>query len=368
MSKILSLVPYKFLPPTSGGHWGILFVEKLLSTYNKVTTVTVAANEVKPGQWPFTLKNVLTNSRSRYIPYWLTRQLRQLSQSERPDYLFCHHHYLFPAVHYVARKQKVPLYIRSHNIESERFRTVGKWWWKLMWHFEKRAYRHADQVFFVTEDDAAWAVAHYGLPKDKAVVMPFLCDFDQVQTTDKDKLAVAREHGLNPDVPWFLFMGVLNYYPNEAAVKVIVEALYPLFKAQLPDFEIIICGKHLNETLQEQIAAIPQIKYLGFVPDLNPILQHSSVMINPVTAGGGVKTKVIESLSWDLTVVSAATGAVGIEKQYCGQKLKIVPDTDWEGFARAAIHAASVEAHIPDAFFEYYYLKNVANRLQKYFV
>lgn len=368
MSRILSIAPYKFLPPTSGGAWAVIWAEKMLSEYNEVTTITIKDNDMKDaGKWPFSVKNVLPDSRSRYIPYFIVRQLQQLCKRYQPDYLFCHHHYLFPAARYVADKLGIPLYIRSHNIESERFRTIGKWWWPLMRKFEQQSYHKADRVFFITEEDAAWAITNYGLSKEKAFIMPFPCDFDTVQTTDKDKLTAARENGLNPDLPWFLFMGVLDYVPNEKAVEHIINKLYPILKSKMPDFEIIICGKNLNEGLQEQIAKLPGIHYLGFVPDLNPILQHSSVMLNPVTSGGGVKTKVIESLSWNLTVVSARTGAVGVEQRYCGEKLIVVEDGDWEAMADKAIEASLTATHIPGDFFDFYYIKNVAQRLQQYF-
>lgn len=370
MATIISIAPYKFLPPANGGHWGIVITERILSVFNTVHTVTTDDNVVRK-TYPFRVHPVMKATKLRYLPYLQYRVLRRIAVTEGADYIFCHHHYLYPAARMLANRLGIPLYIRCHNIEAERFRSTGKWWWKAMRAFERKAFRGADAVFFVTGEDRDWAVSRYGLEPAKAIVMPFGIDFNAVPPLQRDRTTLSAQYGLNPEVPWLFFMGQLDYAPNAEAVAIILTHLFPLMKEHLQRFHILLCGKGLSTVLQEQIKAVAEennICYLGFVPEIEPLIAACDLMLNPVISGGGVKTKVVESLAWNKTVVSAHSGAIGIEKQVCGDKLLEVADGDWEGFVRQVGNAlAHPDKDIPAAYFDYYYSENIAGRMQAYF-
>lgn len=372
MANILSIVPYKFLPPVNGGHWGVMIVEKILSVFNKVCTVTTINNEPKQ-MYAFQVHPVFPDRKFRYLPYSQFRSTYALAKSVQADYIFCHHHYMFPMAQKVSRKLKVPLYIRCHNIEAERFRSTGKWWWKIMRSFEQHSFKAAAGVFFVTQEDRDWAVKHYHLREDRAIVMPFGIDFRRTPPLPaQDKKELSVRYNLNPGKPWLFFMGQLDYGPNEEAVRFIIRDIFPVLKRQRKDdFQILICGRNLSDALQEEIrsaAVNNDIAYLGFVPDIEAVIASCNVMINPVVSGGGVKTKVVESLAWNKTVVSACSGAIGIETSVCGEKLLVAPDGDWEQFVSLINQAIlQPERHIPDLYFDYYYAGNIAERMQQYF-
>ncbi len=370
MATIITIVPYKFLPPVNGGHWGVIIVEKTLAVFNKVHTLSTDNNE-KGKAYPFELYPVFTSGKSRYLPYSQLAKAYAVASRLQPDYIFCHHHYMYPMAKRLAARLGVPLYIRCHNIEAERFRSTGKWWWRVMRFLERRAFQKSDGVFFVTQEDRDWAIKHYHLDNDKAVVMPFGIDFKSTPALQADKAALARQYNLRQDVPWLFFMGQLDYGPNEQAVQFIIRNIFPLLKEKLPSFHILLCGKRLSETLQQEIRSVASdnnICYLGFVPEIEPVIAACDVMINPVVAGGGVKTKVVESLAWNKTVVSAYSGAIGIEQAVCGEKLLVAPDGDWQAFTGLIGKAlAQPEAHIPKAYFDYYYAGHIAERLQPFF-
>ncbi len=371
MATIATIVPYKFLPPANGGHLGILIVEKLLAEKNEVHTFSTTDN-VPQQDLPFVTHFIIPDKKSRYIPYSGYKHILEQVKEHKPDYIFCHHHYLFFTAKKIARKLGVPLYIRSHNIESTRFRDLGKKWWPLMFIFEKWAYRHSDKVFFVTSEDREWAIRNYKIKQAQSAVLPFASDFDSIPSCGITKEEVARQHHLSVDVPWFFFMGQLDYKPNREAVSDIIDHVLPLLRTKLPDgFHILIFGKGLAEDIQEQIKKTAQnndIMYMGFVPSLAAFLKHCCVMLNPVRSGGGIKTKAIESLAWNKTVVSTDTGAIGIERSVCGKKLLISTSGNWEEFVNNAINATVANDNIPQEFFDFYYFGNIAERIQEHFV
>lgn len=371
MAKILSIVPYKFMPPQNGGHWGIYYSEKVFSTFNEVHTVGTQDNRNDKISLPYT-HFVINTGKSRYFPFSHYGKVYKLASEIKPDYIVCHHHYMFPLAKRLAGKLNIPLYIRSYNIETERFKSIGKWWWPLMQRFERLAYRKANGVFFITDEDRKYAKHHFGLDAGKIATLPFGTDFAAMpQAIPGARAQLAAAYGLNPDVPWLYFMGQLDYEPNSQAVHWMVYELLPLLKARIPAFHLLVCGKHLSDTLKETIqqrATYQEMMYLGFVPDISALIDSCQVMLNPVTSGGGIKTKVIESLAWNKTVISAETGAIGVEQKVCGTKLRTVPDHDVAAFLDQIVMALEAPgATIPDAFYEYYFTGNIAQRLQAFF-
>ena len=58
------------------------------------------------------------------------------------------------------------------------------------------------------------------------------------------------------------------------------------------------------------------------------------VFLNPVTDGGGIKTKLVEALGYNLTAVSSLNRAIGVDPGLSPGKLLVADHADWEGFAR----------------------------------
>ncbi len=370
MANILSIVPYKFSPPVNGGHWGVIIIEKSLSVYNNVLTVATSDNSTeKP--YPFTIAPILSNKKKRYIPFSGADIIEKAAIDHKADYIFLHHHYMFFTALKVAKKLNIPLYIRSHNIESLRFKSLGKSWWKIMYWYEKWAYNKADKIFFVTEDDKEWAIKNFKTKRQNTDVMPFGIDFTESPEKPNNKISTAQSYGLNAAIPWFFFMGMLDYTPNTEAVLILINEILPRIRQGNQSFHLIIFGKNLSDNIQEQLKSLSindDVVYLGFVEDLGAMLSSCDVMLNPVLSGGGVKTKVIESLAWNKTVISTHSGALGIDPKYCNNKLQIVADNDWQQFANAALNSIKGEKqNISSTFFEYYASENIAKRMQIHF-
>lgn len=373
MGTILSITPYKYSPPLNGGHQGIILVDTLLSIHNDVISLSTDDNVIMNNS---TIKAVykIPSSIKRYIPFSISSLITRELIANKATHLFIHHHYLFPSAYKAAKKCKIPLYIRSHNIEALRFKSLGKKWWRIMWWFEKYAYSKADKIFFVTKEDKNWAVNHYNLIADKCFVMPF-----GIQSTNPPQFSItlkenlANKLKLRCNVPWIFFMGKLDYEPNSNAVNDIIKSIYPELKKSNLEFELLIFGKGLTEASQEIIQQLNDnnndIHYLGFVPSIDDLLTVCDIMLNPVNSGGGVKTKVIEAIAWNNVVISSHTGAEGIEKDICGDQLIIVDDKDWPAYANAVKEKveSSKFTTTPSAFYEYYTLNKIADRIQPEF-
>ena len=355
---LLSIAPYRILPPTTGGHLGIAMMHQYLGLACEDHLAGTADNEAT-SDWNFHFHPVFPPKPSRYIPFANTTALTKLGKNVGADAVWCEHPYMAPTASSIARKLGVKWYLRSHNIESQRFRELRKRWWPLMARYEGWAVRAAAGTFFVTAEDADWAVRHYNLSRAKAHVAPYGTPLEAAPVADFSiKARVASALGLDAQKRWAYFLGAMAYTPNSDAVRYILDEVLPRLGH---DVLVLFAGKGLPEDLQQRITATDgRARYLGFLPDLHDFLLAQDVMLNPVLSGGGIKTKAVEALAYGKPVVSTSSGAAGLMREACGNALYILPDGDWESFAAAAKEAAAKKTIVPAAFYREYFWGSIA--------
>ncbi len=360
---ILSIAPYRILPPTSGGHLGIASLHDYLGKICDDNLLSTLDNTPDP-KYAFNLIPYFTVGVQRYIPYFGVSGLVNVARQHKIEALYCDHPYMAPTVNAVAKRLKVPWYLRSHNIESERFRTYGKKWWPIMRLFEGAMMRKANGVLLITPEDMEWAKKHYHLKNEKCHLIPYGTILDKAPLGHTEaKKKVAAQLGLRDDIPWLYFLGAMDFYPNVQAVEFILNEIMPRLNFHRIEYQVLIAGKGLNEQLKEQISNTPGIVYTGFIPDLNDFLLACDVMLNPVILGGGIKTKAVEALGYNKIVISTKSGAAGLVPSACGRNLYITPDYDWEDYTNALIEGMSATPNIPNEFYEVYYWGNIAKKI-----
>ena len=365
--NILSIAPYKILPPTSGGHLGIVMLHHYLGKLCQDHVASTVDNG-PADSYAFDLHKVFPPTAKRYIPLYNYNTLLGLARKYDVSHIYCDHPYMAPTVMVLARRLKIPWYMRSHNIESERFRSFGKKWWPVMRSFERFAMRNADGVFFITPEEKEWAMQNFGLYEHKSFVIPYGTTHEQTPNGHEDaKQKIATEMGLDAGKPWLYFLGALDYYPNEQAVAFILNEIMPRLNEAHTQYEILIGGKGLSEQLQQQIKETPNIIYTGFIPVLDTFLKACDVMLNPVILGGGIKTKAIEALGYNKMVVSTFSGAAGISPEACANNLLISEDNDWYAFVANINKATVTVPAIPQAFYDNYYWGNIAQKILEIF-
>ncbi len=361
-SPLLSIVPYPFLPPTNGGHLGIAEMHRHLAQHCS-DHIAGAVNNAPNRPEPFVLHKIFEAGPLRYLPYRYQKQLIRLGRREDVKAIFCEHPYMALSARALARTLRLPWYLRSHNIESERFRTIGKTWWPVLARYERFAMLEADGTFFVTAEDAYWAQRHWQIPENKCHIAPYGTPLAAPPAPDPAaRQRLAQQLGLRADVPWLYFLGALDYQPNIEALDHLLRQVVPRLKAVDTPFEMLVAGKGLSDAQRGELSG-KNVHYTGFLPSLTDFLQACDVMLNPVLTGGGIKTKAVEALAWGKRVVSCESGAAGLERSACREALFVSPDNDWDHFVAdigAAIHS---KAAAPEAFYQMYYWGGVARNV-----
>ena len=235
-----------------------------------------------------------------------------------------------------------------------------------MWNYEKWVHHCADINFFITDEDRHYAIKHFNLEKHKCHTITYgmeLNDKPSIAERLKAKKILQETYPINDLDRIMLFNGTLDYKPNLDALDVILERINPLLLNQKKiGYKIIICGKNLP-LKYDQLTKYKSknIIYAGFVDDINLYFEGADIFLNPLVDGGGIKTKLVEALGYNLCCVSTKSGAIGVDPAITGDKLWITVDNDWQNFTNS-IFEINIDKNIPPAFFNHFYWGNIARK------
>lgn len=366
--KLLSLVSYQFLPPKMGGQKGIAFFNRYLSRHLNLTCITTKANQPENLD-RYIIKNILSNNKLRYINIFYFFTLKKMIRENKITHLIIEHPYYGWLGLWIKWFLKIKLIVHSHNIESLRFKSVQKWWWGILWHYEKYVHRKADISFFIHDDDMEYAINNFKLAPTQCTTITYGFELNKPPNDYEKKEAknlLCTKHNVPETEKILLFNGTLSYKPNLDALDIILNKINPLLAAAANfNYKIIICGSKLPAEYKSLIDHKEKnIIYAGFVDDINIYFKGADIFINPVIDGGGIKTKLVEALGSNLSVVSTKSGAIGIPDAITGNKMKTTKDGQWEEFVNQIIYTDE-GATTPQQFFEYFYWGNIAAKAAK---
>lgn len=219
----------------------------------------------------------------------------------------------------LARALRLPMLVRSYNIESDYFDALARSSSlprSLMYRLEaaklRRAERrlHADPTIVafaeIGEKDAEARRRHTG--RTVLFVPPFVGDRPIVGRPPVDTSTPGSE-------PVLLFLGSLDFANNIEGIRWFAQRVWPgvrdrTTRAGAPA-RFRVAGRRASPALVEELEAAGA-EVLVDVPDVAPVLAGADVFLNPVLAGAGVNIKMVEAMAASLPVVSTSVGARGL--------------------------------------------------------
>lgn len=112
--------------------------------------------------------------------------------------------------------------------------------------------------------------------------------------------------------PVLVFMGAMDYFPNEDAVAWFAREVWPAVRQQHPRAVFKIVGSKPGSTVQALASVERGIEVTGFVPDVRPYLRGADVFVAPLRIARGVQNKVLEAMAAGLPVVSRPEATQGL--------------------------------------------------------
>ncbi len=363
--RVVSIIPYKILPARLGGEKGIAVFNEYVGQLLAITAISTRNNDISAAK-NYTVLNRLSNSRIRYINIFLYFTVRKLIRRQKATHLLIEHPYYGWLAWLLKKTMDITWVVHSHNIEFERSRSIGRWWWKALKWYEQWVYKCSDINFFISEDDRNNAISNLGIKKEKSFTITYGVEIPGIpDDIDQCKRSIRLKHNIGENEKILLFNGALYHHSNYNALQVILDIINPvLLRKSGFHYKILVCGKGLPDFFDELKAYRDKnIIYAGFVDDISVYFKAADIFLNTIMSGGGVKTKAIEAIAYNCSVISTQNGAIGLFKEVCADKLVIAPDNDWDAFTAALLQVFNQSTRTTLEFYEYYYWGNIAQKV-----
>lgn len=195
---------------------------------------------------------------------------------------------------------------------------------RFLFYFEARKYLSLEKqipqefkIHFVSKVDSDHFKAVHGNDFQKVTPIENGVRLDHFFPTEDSSSGTPCEH--------ILFFGNLEYSPNKDALHFICQELGPHLQAEHKNLSLLIAGRSSHP-----IQCGNNISVMGYVDDLNQLLNQSKLIIFPLFFGTGIKNKVLEALSTGAPIISTSVGLEGIplSKLPTGYPLKVINERD----------------------------------------
>jgi glycosyltransferase involved in cell wall biosynthesis len=139
-----------------------------------------------------------------------------------------------------------------------------------------------------------------------------------------------KRRNVEPQPNCLLFIGVMDYAPNEDAARYLINKILPLVKQSCSNLEVLIVGRDPTPALQEQARNCHDVTVTGFVEDIRPYLERAAIFVAPVRFASGVQNKVLEAMAMEVPVVTTSVVADGLRVDGEGEPPVLVADKEKE--------------------------------------
>jgi glycosyltransferase involved in cell wall biosynthesis len=242
----------------------------------------------------------------------------------------------------VAPTKKPKVIFDAHNAVwsiVERMQENARWFLKPILGVETRRVKRyegellktVDHVLAVTDVDRAGLEEALNFSKIRPgekvapiTIVPIAVDTTQLQPIKR-----------TPAAKNIVTLGTLHYPPNADGIRWFFTEVFPLIRQRIPAATLTIIGKNPPQDFVDYAIANPEsIRLTGYVTELPPYLEQSTLMVVPVRAGGGMRVRILEAFAYGMPVITTTIGLEGIHAEL--EKDVIVADTA-DDFAKRVI-------------------------------
>lgn len=250
----------------------------------------------------------------RYHSGEMFRRSKELIESRRFDIV--HVAYYYMAQYAVGKGIKIPettaAILDAHIVESLFYsqyaglsrNPAAKFFLALeafrIKRYEPAAYRKFDKCVMISDRDRRNIEKIYNGPN--LAVNPACVEL----RADDNASPVCEEENT------MLFFGGLKYFPNDDAIRFFYEKIFPEIKNKIPAAKFLIAGGNPSPYVRG-LSRDPNVRLLGFVPDMRVLLKKTALVIAPIRIGGGIRIKILDAWSMGKAVVSTSIGAEGVD-------------------------------------------------------
>jgi polysaccharide biosynthesis protein PslH len=254
-----------------------------------------------------TLPTPITASASYFHSTKLARTIDRLLAERAFDLIFVH---CSSVAHFVSHVREVPKILDYGDMDSQKWLeyahykpfplSMGYWWeGKRLEAEEKRLARKFD--FCTATTAAEWETLRaYGV-QTPADWFPNGVD------------AEFFSPGEDPyDPETVVFVGRMDYYPNQQCMFDFCANVLPALKARRPSIKLQIVGADPSPAVR-RLGDIAGVTVTGSVPDVRPYVTRAALTVAPLQIARGTQNKILESMAMGVPVVCSKAAAGGVD-------------------------------------------------------
>src|SRR6185312_11636643 len=137
-----------------------------------------------------------------------------------------------------------------------------------------------------------------------------------------------------------VFVGKMDYFPNEQGVIDFCRNTWPSIRAARPAARFAVVGSNPTRAVRA-LDTIDGVTVTGVVDDVRPSLARAAVAVAPLKLARGTQNKVLEAMASGIPVVASKLAARGVDA-VAGQHLLVADDP--AAFADAVLRVMGDES------------------------
>lgn len=254
----------------------------------------------------------------------------------RFDLLYCNH---VRTTEYVRGRQTSKIVdlvdAISRNYQEAGKEANGLWQaiypieWRRLRRYERQTVRKFDHSFIITDADRS--VIADGKTHSSLSVLP---NGVKPELLERE----PASHRTVKNAPRLVFLGKMDYFPNEDAVTYFAEQILPQIRETYSEAEFLIVGANPSEHVHG-LDDVPGVTVTGFVESPWEYLDRADIVVTPMRHGAGLQNKVLEAMALGRPIVATPLAREGIDAKD-GQHLVLAGDA--QSFAAETIALLSV--------------------------
>lgn len=213
---------------------------------------------------------------------------------------------------YVDGRNAMPIMVDLHDcltlLYERTTRNERRWWRKLTLYLETRSIARWERSLaerfgvIITNSTVDEEALRRLMPTGRVVTIPNGVDCEYFSPGGDGPRSTRR----------MVYTGVMDYGPNEDAVRYFADEIFPLVREEVPDAEFWVVGANPGAEVRS-LTGRKGIHVTGKVADVRPYMQAAGVCVCPMRYGSGVKNKILAAMAMGKPVVSTSVGLEGIE-------------------------------------------------------